>query len=409
MRSFKNMITIFLSKEKVKKYICIIFLLILYMYVVNITMIPKEIVILKGEKINLKKMYGLEILETASTSNNNKNIINMQISLFGKIPLRNVNLNIIENAEVVPIGKVIGLKLYTNGVLIVGMSEIESIDNEMEKPFENADIKEGDTIIKINEIEIDDIESLKQAVNESEGNDILLTLVREGTAVTSNIKPIKTEENEYKLGLWVKDAATGVGTITFYEKETQQFAALGHGITDSDTDKLIEIDSGEIVTSKIISIKKGEEGKPGEIKGSIINQQSIGTVEKNTQFGIYGKLNNLTSLNINTNNSMKVALRDEIEQGEAKIICSIKDGVAKEYDIYIEKIYLQNNYDNKSMLIKVTDEELLEETGGIIRGLSGAPIVQNGKFVGAVTNVLVSEPQIGYAIFGDMMIKELGY
>ena len=148
-------------------------------------------------------------------------------------------------------------------------------------------------------------------------------------------------------------------------------------------------------------------GNPGEIKGTIISQSTIGNIFKNSQFGVFGKLNNLTSLNIDTNNKMKVALRNEIELGKANILCSIDNGGSKEYDVEIEKIYENNNYNNKSMLIRVTDQELLEKTGGIVRGLSGAPIIQNGKFIGAVTNVLVSNPEIGYAIFGDLMIKEL--
>ena len=199
----------------------------------------------------------------------------------------------------------------------------------------------------------------------------------------------------------------GVGTITYYEKNSESFAALGHGIIDSDTDKLINIDSGELVTSDIVSITKAEINNPGEIRGTIANQKTIGNVEKNTQFGIYGKLENLTSLNIDLNEAVPVALRNEIQTGDAKILCSLDGKGTKEYSIKIEKIYTDNNYDNKSMLIRITDEELLEKTGGIIRGLSGSPILQNGKFVGAVTNVLVSNPEIGYAIFGDMMIKEM--
>lgn len=394
MKRFKNILTIIL-------------LFILYIYVANITQIPKEIILLKGEKLEIKKMYGLEVIETATTSSMNMNTVNIELSLFGKIPLKNIDVNILENAEVIPIGKIIGLKLYTNGVLVVGMSEIENINNELERPFENTDIKEGDTIIKINENEIQNIEDLKEKVNASKGDDICLTIVRDGTLVTSNIKPTQIEEDEYKLGLWVKDAATGVGTITFVEKDSQKFAALGHGIADSDTNRLIDIDSGEIVTSKVLSITKGEDGKPGEIRGTIINQPTIGNVEKNTIFGIYGTLNNLTSLNIDKSEALQVALRNEIQEGPAKVICSV-DGVAtKEYDILIEKIYIQNHSDNKSMLIKVVDKELINQTGGIIRGLSGAPIVQNGKFVGAVTNVLVSNPEIGYAIFGDLMIKQI--
>lgn len=393
--------------KKIKNILTIIFLLIIYMYVACITQIPKEIILLKGEKLEIKKMYGIEVIETASTSTTNINTVNIELSLFGKLPIKDINLNFLENAEVIPVGKIIGLKLYTNGVLVVGMSEIESIDNELEKPFENVDIREGDTILKINEKEISDIDDLKKIVNSSEGENIALTILRDGTIFTSNIKPTQTEENEYKLGLWVKDAATGVGTVTFVEKETQKFAALGHGIADADTNKLIDIDSGEIVISKVISISKGEEGKPGEIKGTIINQPTIGNVEKNTPFGIYGTLSNFTSLNIDSSEVLKVALRNEIKLGDAEVLCSIDGITTKRYKINIEKIYSQNNSDNKSMLIKINDEELIEKTGGIIRGLSGAPIIQNDKIIGAITNVLVSNPKLGYAIFGDLMIKQI--
>lgn len=299
------------------------------------------------------------------------------------------------------------MKLYTNGVLIVGMSEIEDVNNLLVRPYDNIDIKEGDTIIEVNGNEIDSIENLQDEVNSSKGDNIELTLIRDGSVLTANIKPARIEENEYKLGLWVKDAATGVGTITFYEPESKNFAALGHGITDSDTDKLIDIDSGEIVTSKIIDIKKSEQGEAGEIKGSIAGQSTIGKVTKNTEFGIYGNLNSLTSLNIDTSNRVDVALRNEIKPGEAIMKCTLEDGICRDYKIEIEKIYLDNNSNNKSMLIKIIDEELLEKTGGIVRGLSGAPIIQEGKFVGAVTNVLVNDPKRGYAVFAEIMIKEL--
>lgn len=363
--------------------------------------------LLSGEKYSIKTLYGTEIIATSKTSKSSSEKIDVDVNLFGKINVKTISVNVLENIEVVPIGKIIGLKLYTNGVLIVGMSEIENINNEMEKPFENVDIQEGDTIIKVNETEIDSIESLKEEVNNSNGGTINLTLVRDGSVLTSNIVPTQTEENEYKLGLWVRDAATGVGTITYYEPETKQFAALGHGITDSDTDKLIDIESGELVTSNIISIKKGESGIPGEIKGSILNGLTIGNVNKNSIFGIYGELTNLSSLNIDNSKIMKIALRSEIKTGKASVICNINGKETKEYSINIDKIYLDNDSSNKSFIITVTDKELIEKTGGIIRGLSGAPIIQNGKFVGAVTNVLVQDPKIGYGVFADLMIKEM--
>lgn len=394
--------------KKIKFILTVFLLFLIYVYVCYISLIPENIVILEGEKYNFKTLYGIEVLEITETSNGNCYTSKIELNLFGKIPLKTVKVTTIDNIKVVPVGKLIGLKMYTNGVLVVGMSEIEDKDNILNKPYENSDIKSGDTILEINQKEIDNIDALKKIVNESEGKDLELTVFRNGTIVSTNIKPIQTEESEYKLGLWVKDAATGVGTMSFFVPETKEYGILGHGITDSDTNNLINIDSGELVTAKIISLKKGENGIPGEIKGTIVNSQTIGNIEKNTQFGVYGKLNNLTALNIDNSNAIEVALRDDIEEGKANIICAFNDeNIAKEYEIEIEKIYKDNNYNNKSMLIKIVDKNLLEGTGGIIRGLSGAPIVQNGKFIGAITNVLVSDPTIGYAIFADLMIKEL--
>lgn len=199
----------------------------------------------------------------------------------------------------------------------------------------------------------------------------------------------------------------GVGTVTFYDSSTKTFGALGHGITDIDTDELINIESGEFVTTKVLNITKGEVGNPGRVQGTIENQKNIGSIYKNTKFGIYGKVDNISTLNIDASKEMDVALREEIKEGRATILCSLDGTLPKEYEIEIEKIYTENNYDNKSMKIKVTDEELLNKTGGIIQGMSGSPVIQNGKFIGAVTHVLVNNPQEGYAVFGDIMIKQV--
>ena len=185
------------------------------------------------------------------------------------------------------------------------------------------------------------------------------------------------------------------------------FMSLGHGITDIDTEQIVEIANGELVTANIISINKGEKGKPGEIRGTIDNGYEIGDIYKNTNFGVYGTLKNTKYLSIDTSKEMEVATREEIQEGEATILCQLDNSGPKEYKIEIEKIYISNNEDNKSMLIKITDESLTQKTGGIIQGMSGAPIMQNGKFIEAITNVLVNDPTQGYAIFGDMMIKQM--
>ncbi len=393
--------------KKIKIVITILFLLIIYMYISNVTLIPKQIVLLEGENYKIRTLLGIDVIQTSAVVSENGNTSQVNLNMFGNT-VKQINVTRLENVEVIPVGKIIGLKLYTNGVLIVGMSEIENVNHQKERPYENLNIQEGDTILKVNDLEIQTIENLQKEINKSDGKNIDLTILKEdGTIETSNIKPVKVSNTEYKLGLWVKDAATGVGTLTYYEPNSKSFAALGHGITDSDTDKLIDIDSGNIVTSKIVSIQKGEQGKPGEIRGSIINQPTIGKVYKNTEFGIYGELTNLSNIKFNYSNKLKVALRDEIQEGNAKVLCSVDGNEAEEYDIKIEKIYKDNNEDNKSMLIEVTDKNLINKTGGIIRGLSGAPIIQNGKFIGAITNVLVNSPTKGYAIFGDIMIKNM--
>ncbi len=327
----------------------------------------------------------------------------MGVKLFDSLNVSNLTINVIPKTTVIPLGNTIGLKLYTEGVLVVGMSEIEG-----EKPYEDTGIKEGDRIIKIDKEKISNTEDLVQTVNSSQGKEVQITYIKEDTneEKVTNILPAKTKDNEYKLGLWVRDAAAGVGTLTFYEPDSKMFAALGHGITDIDTGSLVTIANGELVSSNIVSITKGEKGNPGEIRGSIEGEAKLGDISKNTSFGIFGKISNKTRLEINQN-EIEVLARNEIKQGKAQIICELEEGKKKTYEIEIQKIYTANNKDNKSMIIKVTDRELLEKTGGIIQGMSGSPIIQNGKFVGAVTHVLVNDPTTGYAVFADMMLKQM--
>jgi stage IV sporulation protein B len=248
---------------------------------------------------------------------------------------------------------------------------------------------------------------LVKQVNKSNGENVKIKYIREGKEFETNLNPAKTDENQYKLGLWVRDAAAGVGTMTFYEPNNENFAALGRGILDVDTGKLINISKGDLVTSKIVDIKKGEDGNPGELRGTIENGTEVGEIYKNTYFGIYGKLKNKNALNLNENELIEVANRDEIKVGDAKLICSLDGETKKEYKVNIEKVYYNNNSNNKSMLVKITDDELIEKTGGIIQGMSGSPIVQDGKFIGCLTHVLVSNSKEGYAVFGDLMLKQM--
>ncbi len=362
-----------------KRILLILFLLIILIYVTNITSMPNNIILFKGEELNLDTVFGIyikdegEYYKTIQTSSNiqNTNTVEtkkVQLSLFNIVKIKEIEVNTIPTTTVIPLGNSVGLKLYTSGVLVVGMTEIEG-----KKPYENTGIEEGDMIVEINKKEVTCTAELIDSVNNSNGEDLSIKYIRDGVEYTTNIEPIKTDNNEYKLGLWVRDGAAGIGTISYYEPSTKKFAALGHGIVDIDTEKLINISSGELVTSRISSIIKGKEGVPGEIKGSIINGHTIGTVGINTDFGIYGNITNISELNISNSNEIEVAKRNEIKTGEAKILLNIDNGVRKEYNIKIEKIYKNNNSNNKSMLIKVTDEELLELTGGIVQRNEWSP------------------------------------
>lgn len=410
--------------NKLKQFFCIAILIVIYVYVCNITLLPNSVIIFEGEELNLKTVVGLKIKRANGTnmpviqaSNLGESeqsskyetagTFELNLNLFGTIPVKEIDVNVIPKTKVVPMGNLIGAKLYTSGVLVVGMSEIQGDDQQKHKPYEGSGIEEGDMIVEMDSKKIANTDELVETVNSSKGKAIQIKYVRNDETITTSIQPIKSEDNEYKLGLWVRDAAAGVGTLTFYEPSTGKFAALGHGIVDVDTGDIINIANGELVTSNLVAIKKGEKGTPGEIKGSIDSSVTIGNISKNTNFGVFGLVSNKNNLNLNGAKEYEVALRSEIQTGEAEIICELENGKKEQYKIEISKIYTSNNYDNKSMMIKITDERLLQKTGGIIQGMSGSPIIQNGKFVGAITNVLVSDPTTGYAIFGDLMVKQM--
>lgn len=409
--------------KKIKSISFIFLLFIIYIYTAYITLLPNNVIIFEGENVNIRTILGIKINKDDMVANNmqaleaSKSITESQgfnygktkvsVNLFDLIPLKQVEVNVLKKTKVVPLGNTIGLKLYTKGVMVIGMAEIQGEDKQNYKPYENSGIEEGDMIISVDNKEVTCISDLIENVNQSNGNDICVEYLRENKTNTTNIKPIKSGNNEYKLGLWVRDAGGGVGTVTYYEPESGMFCALGHGITDVDTGEIVNISNGELVLAEINSINKGKRGSPGEIKGSIESTEKIGDVSKNTNLGVFGSITNKSKLEIKEDDAIEIASRDEIQEGKAEIICELEKGKKEKYEIQIQKIYSNNNYDNKSMIIKITDERLLEKTGGIIQGMSGSPIIQNGKFVGAVTHVLVNDPTTGYGIFADMLIKQM--
>ncbi len=400
-------------KKNIKKLQVIVLLSILLAYVTNISTIPENIIILKNENIRIRTVAGLKITESIPVSTNMAEMAQRKtetkeynVSLLG-INLKKIKANVINQTKVIPLGNIIGLKLYTQGVLVVGKNQIEGEDNKIYKPYESSGIDEGDSIIKINNESISNTEELLRCVSKYKGKEMQITFIKNGEEKIGSIKPVKVSNNLYKLGLWVRDSAAGVGTATFYEKNSNTCATLGHSIQDIDTGKIVEISTGEIVTSKIEKVEKGEKDNPGRIEGNIENSAIVGKIYSNTEFGIYGSVTNSSALKINEQKEMEIATRNEIKTGKASILCTVENNKVNEYEVQIQKIFRANNSNNKSMIVKITDKKLLNKTGGIIQGMSGSPIIQNGKFVGALTHVLVSDPTVGYGVFGDIMLNQI--
>lgn len=299
----------------------------------------------------------------------------------------------ISGMRVVAGGETVGIKLLASGVLIMGIDRTEEID-----------LKIGDIILSVNGTKIESNSELDEFVKNSNGKELTLEINRSGQEFKLNISPIYDSISEsYKLGLWVKDSSAGVGTITFYELNSNKFAALGHGVTETKENYILPITSGGITSTTIYSVKKGIAKVPGELKGSITNKL-LGQIEGNTDKGIYGSITEKEFLK--EKEEIEILTKTKVKEGKATILATLDDNQKKEYEIKIEKVLLTSS-GNKNMIIKVTDEALLEKTGGIVQGMSGSPIIQDGKLVGAVTHVFLNDPTRGYGVFIENMLEDM--
>lgn len=323
---------------------------------------------------------------------------------LGIIPVKNVTVHLVEEQQVIPAGIAAGILLETKGVYVADTGEIEDQSGKMESPAEHI-VQPGDYIQAVNGTEIHTKEELMDLVSKCGGRDVILSIERDGENMDCKIEPVQTGDQDYKIGLWVKDDLAGVGTITFIDDQGR-FGALGHGISSGETQSLMQLSRGSLYQSDIVAINKGKKGTPGELVGMIFytSDYYFGEIEKNTQAGIFGKLENVSD-ELAAQEAVPVGYKQEIRTGKAQIRCNI-DGEIKSYDIEIEDINVNSKDKNKSMLIHVTDQALLDQTGGIVQGMSGSPIIQNGKLVGAVTHVLVNDPTRGYGIFAETMLEE---
>jgi stage IV sporulation protein B len=354
---------------------------------------------------NFKSSYNrVDISKPVSLSSDRNGSVKLDFRFFGLLPVRTVNVDVVSNKSLIACGNTVGVKLRLEGILVIGISDVQS-NNKKIIPVKNTGIKPGNVITQINEKNVESIEELVSLVENNGGKPLRINYRAGNVIEETMVSPVKSsEDNKYHLGLWVRDSTAGIGTLTFYDEKTGRFGALGHGITDIDTGTLMSVKSGEILESSILGVKVGKSGMPGELKGIFTEGTKLGTIQTNTEIGIYGKLDKLSSQRID-GKLYPVGVRADISEGPATILSNIDGKKIEEYDILIQKVSKQNLNGSKGMIIKITDQRLLNATGGIVQGMSGSPIIQNGKIVGAVTHVLVNDPTRGYGIFIEAMLR----
>lgn len=403
-----------MKKYSYRKLLIILFMLNLFAITVFYikyckSQLPNTIHIKKGEKISL--CYNIP---ASATINNQKIKLNrtfifqkcssgqyeMKTSLFGAIPLKKIKVKVVDGQKVIPSGQVVGIYVETNGLLVIDTDGFTGENGVDHAPSKNK-LYRGDYIKKIDGADVLSKKQFIEKINQSDGNSVTLTVSRRSKVLKIKIKPeFSKTDHMYKIGAWIRDNTQGIGTMTYIKKDS--FGGLGHGIYDMDTGKLLKIKGGFLLTPQIYSITKGKAGTPGEIVGSIEYKEEniIGSIKKNTEKGIYGTVSDTES------KAYEIGYRQDVKKGKAYILSNLT-GSMKKYEIRISKVVPSDTDVLKSMEIEVTDKRLLNLTNGIIQGMSGSPIIQDGKLIGAVTHVFVDDPTKGYAILMETMIYEM--
>lgn len=336
---------------------------------------------------------------TDETLNNDQTI---DFTLLGIIPIKKINLVKKEKIRLLPSGQCIGISIQLDGLLVVGMSDVttDTSGTSVKSPIKNAGIKIGDYIISANGIPTCDSETLSKICSTCKGK-LIIEVNRNGNKFDYQVSPVYDKRtNSYKIGAWVREDTAGIGTLSYFDPQTSEFAALGHAVTDIDTGTLFSISSGKIRRCSVIDITKGLSGEPGELYGAFSsNSKQYGTINGNTEFGVFGEIKNDKDLFKLYPNGVDLAYPDEIHTGKATILCSVDGENIEEYTCSIIKKANQSSPSIKGLVIEITDEKLINKTGGIIQGMSGSPIIQDNKLVGIVTHVMINNPQRGYGVF----------
>ncbi|WP_338451681.1 SpoIVB peptidase [Niallia oryzisoli] len=384
--------------------------------------IPNHITLFEGQKLDLSKAVPVSALSSDNSIvalSQDHQSVSLQAKEQGKsemflelagFPVKKVDVNVLKDFKVIPGGQSIGVKLNTIGVLVVGHHQVSTEEGKV-SPGELAGIQVGDIITEINGQKIEKMSDVAPFVQEAgqKKEPLKIMLTRENGKVEAELMPQKEKgEENYKLGLYIRDSAAGIGTMTFYHPQSKKYGALGHVISDMDTKKPIVVDDGQIVKSTVTSIEKGSNGNPGEkLARFSSDKEVIGNIERNSPYGIFGELNHGIKNGI-MDEPLPIALSHQVKEGPAQILTVVEDDEVKLFDIEIVSTIPQKFPATKGMVIKVTDQELLGKTGGIVQGMSGSPIIQDGKLIGAVTHVFVNDPTSGYGVHLEWMLNEAG-
>ena len=306
-----------------------------------------------------------------------------------------------QTRTLIPLGQAVGIKLFSDGVLIVDTSDLPC-GGDTVSPAEDCGLQEGDLILTANGEKIQSTEHMQSILQENGEDTMVLAVQRDGNHMEVSVTPVRCDDGKCRLGAWIRDSMAGVGTLTFYDPASGTYGALGHGITDVDTARLMPLASGSIMETGIKAVKKGSQGNPGELKGDFALQRDVGTLQANTEGGVFGTVTDASFVEMGE--ALRVASRQEIHTGAATIRATVSGKDTQEYAVEIIRIF-GGEQPTRNLLLRVTDEQLLSTTGGIVQGMSGSPIIQDGKLVGAVTHVLVNDPQTGYGIFIENMLE----
>ncbi len=336
------------------------------------------------------------------------------LKLFNVIPVKSVMVKVIPDTQVYVGGSSIGISIKSEGLVVVDFSDFKNSDNIKCNPAGSAGLKKGDMILECNGEKVTDSDDFAETISSGEGEPIDLLCIRDGVSFEIELEPeLSGEDGIYRIGAWVRDGTDGIGTLTFIDEKTGIYGAVGHGINDSDLNMLYSVGSGYALKTEIVGINQGKSGDPGEIRGVFTDiGNPLGDVRMNCATGVYGKIFDLNVEQqgfLGNKVKLDIGMSYEVKEGQATILTTLGDDGIQEYKIEIEKVYKNRINSPKSMVIKITDERLIERTGGIVQGMSGSPIIQNGKIIGAVTHVMVNDAKTGYGIFIESMINNVEY